>query len=102
MTHRGNNEFLHPEHLTELSALFDQACAALAIPAGSEAHEHERTRLACILFQLYSLRQLGPDQVSHVAQRLLRQPSGSVSDCKSPSTGPPLQVTRLALGKEDA
>ena len=73
MTIKNNSEFLQPEHLAELSALFDKTCAALAISTVGEAHAEQRTRLASILLQLYDLRQLGPDEVIQAARRIMRQ-----------------------------
>ena len=98
MTFRSNDEFLNPEHLSELSALFDHACATLAIPTGSEAHDEQRTRLASILLQLFALRQLGADQVTQLARRLLRPPAQEAAmrhvDLSAAHCEPPAQLRR--------
>jgi hypothetical protein len=85
MTLRGKDEALQPEHLAELSDLFELTCQSLSITPGSDAHEEQRTRLACILLQLYDLRQLGPDQVIKAARRLMRQSSTEFVDLRDPS-----------------
>ena len=68
------SEVLGPEHLAELSALFEKTWAAYRFSVDSD-HGEERARLACILLSLYRLRQLGPDQITRAALRLLRQSS---------------------------
>jgi hypothetical protein len=65
-----DNEVLGPEHLAELGELFDKTWATFA---NSERDTDGRAELACILLRLYGLRQLGPDQLTQTALRLMKQ-----------------------------
>jgi hypothetical protein len=88
-----DNEVLGPEHLAELGALFDKTWAAFQSSANSESYTEARAQLACILLRLYGLRQLGPDQVTQTALRLLkRSPSVLKSAGVSMSAGQPEPV----------
>ena len=69
------SEVLGPEHLAELSALFEKTWTAYRSSSDGEYYGEERARLACILLSLYRLRQLGPDQITQTALRLLRPSS---------------------------
>src|SRR5688572_28869845 len=70
-----DNEVLGPEHLAELGELFDKTWVSFGSLANSERDADERAQLACILLRLYGLRQLGPDQLTQTALRLMKQPS---------------------------
>ena len=70
-----DNEVLEPENLAELGALYDKAWSTFRSFAISERDSGERARLACILLRLYGLRQLGPDQLTQTALRLMTQSS---------------------------
>lgn len=86
-------EVYEPEQMAELSALFETTWAAFAPLANPARVSEDRARLACILLRLYELRQLGPDQVSHAALRLMTQsPFASAKLTRSPPTVSPLAV----------
>jgi hypothetical protein len=74
-----DNEVLGPEHLAELSAVFEKTWAAFRCSANTGRSNQERAQLACILLRLYGLRQLGADQLAQTALRLMQQPSPGVS-----------------------
>lgn len=80
------NEVLHPEHLSELGALFDQTWASLRRSSDFHGSPEERAELACILLHLYGLRQLGPDQLVETALRLLKQSSDGNSESIGPTS----------------
>jgi hypothetical protein len=82
-----DNEVLGPEHLAELGTLFDRAWAAFG-SATCEPEADERAQLACILLRLYGLRQLGPEQLTRTALRLMKQLSPeAMSDSVTEDTG---------------
>ena len=83
-----DNEVLGPEHLRELGALFDEAWATFGSLADTKRDTDDRAQLACILLRLYGLRQLGPDQLTRTALRLMKQLSPeAMSASVAESTG---------------
>ena len=80
------SEVLGPEHLAELSALFEKTWATYVSSANSDRYSEERAQLACILLRLYRLRQLGPDQIARAALRLMGQSSPAPKSGAYPAT----------------
>ena len=73
-----DNEFLGPQHLAELGAIFDKTWSSFRSSSISERDTEERAQLACIMLRLFGLRQLGPDQLTKTALRLMTQSSPEV------------------------
>jgi hypothetical protein len=94
-------EVLGPEELVELGAIFDDTWAAMGNCTSSEWSSSERARLASILFRLFGLKRLGPDQARQTALRIFRQGSASNGNGASLGDGfaqalsvPPERATR--------
>jgi hypothetical protein len=106
-----DNEVLGPEHLAELGALFDTTWAAIGPSVNCEKYREDRAQLARILLRLYGLRQLGPDQVTQTALRLMKQSSPEVMSVSATECSGgrgervdcprsvPSSVTNLELGR---